>query len=157
LANIISIGLRSGGVGRQEEELGADGAQRPADGLGLVAAEIVDDDDIAWLERGDEHLLDIGEEAFTIDRSIEHARRVDAVDAQRADEGQRAPMPVRRPADEALAARIPAADRRHVGLDPGLVDKDETAGVDLGLVLLPACSAPGYVRSILLAGVQAFF
>jgi hypothetical protein len=69
-----------------------------------VGAEIVDEDDIAWLERGEERLLDVGEEARPLDRAVEQARRVDAVNAQRADKGQRAPVPVRRLADEAVAA-----------------------------------------------------
>jgi hypothetical protein len=48
-------------------------------GLSLVAAEIVDDDDIAGLERRHQYLLDIGEEAFPVDRAVDDARRVDTI------------------------------------------------------------------------------
>ena len=34
------------------------------------AAQIVDDDDIAWLEDGGEELLDMGDERFAIERSV---------------------------------------------------------------------------------------
>jgi hypothetical protein len=41
--------IEVGRVGRQEEELGARGSDVLADSLGFVAAEIVNDDDVAWL------------------------------------------------------------------------------------------------------------
>ena len=56
-----------------------------------MTAEIVDDDNVAGLERWHHHLLDIGQEAFAIDRSVDHARSVDAVMARRDKEGQRPP------------------------------------------------------------------
>jgi hypothetical protein len=56
-----------------------------------VTAEIVDDDNVAGLERWHHHLLDIGQEAFAIDRSVDHARSVDAIMAQRGKEGERPP------------------------------------------------------------------
>ncbi len=71
-----------GRVGRQEEELGAGGADGAADGLAFVAAEIVHDDDVAGLERRDEELLDIGAEALAVDRPVEDAGRIDPVAAQ---------------------------------------------------------------------------
>ena len=43
--------------------------------MALVAAEIVHDDNLAGLERRHEELLDIGFEAFAIDRSIKNARQ----------------------------------------------------------------------------------
>src|SRR5688572_7856579 len=61
----------------------------------LMAAEIVHDDDVAGLEHRNELLLDIGAEAFAIDRAVEDAGRGEAIAAQRADEGQRPPAGVR--------------------------------------------------------------
>ena len=40
-----------------------------------MAAEIVEDDDVAGLECGDEELLDIGAEAFAVDEPVEDACR----------------------------------------------------------------------------------
>src|SRR5260370_21581940 len=62
-------------VGRQEEKPRADRANGPAHRMALVAAEIVHDDNVARLERRHEELLDIGLEAFAIDRSIKNARQ----------------------------------------------------------------------------------
>lgn len=54
-------------VFRQEEELGAGGADELAYGFGSVTAEIVHDYDVAGMKCGDEDLFDIGPEALTVD------------------------------------------------------------------------------------------
>jgi len=46
---------------------------------------------------------------------------------------------------------------RHIGLGPGPIDENDAGRIKLALVLLPSCPPPGDVRSMLLAGVQAFF
>jgi hypothetical protein len=45
----------------------------------------------------------------------------------------------------------------HVGLGPGLVDKDQAGRVDALLVMAPAFAFPGDVGPILLNGMQTFF
>jgi hypothetical protein len=60
-----------------------------------MAVEIVHDDNVAGLERRYEELLDIGFEAFAVDRSIKDARR-DPFVPQGRKECERLPMPVRR-------------------------------------------------------------
>lgn len=50
-----------------------------SNGLAFVASQIVHDDDIARGKRRDEGLFDIGTEADTIDRSVEHNRCIDPV------------------------------------------------------------------------------
>jgi hypothetical protein len=50
----------------------------------LCDAKIVDDDNVAGLEGGHQNLLDIGEEAFAFERSIDHAGSIDAVTTQTA-------------------------------------------------------------------------
>src|SRR3546814_6492197 len=93
---------------------------------GLVAAEIVHDDDIARLEAGDQLLANIGQEAFAVDRTVEDARRGEPIAAQGAQEGHGAPVAMRGEAANPLASRPPAAQWGHVGFDPGLVDEHET-------------------------------
>jgi hypothetical protein len=57
---------------------------------------------------------------------------------------------------EALAARRPASERRHVGLGPGLIDEDEAGRIDLRLMALPPSATSCDVRAILLAGDNVF-
>lgn len=144
-------------VGRQEEAVGADGADRLPDSFALVAAEVVEDDDIAGPEGGSQELLHIGAEALAVDRSVEDAGRVDPIDPEGSEEGERAPAAMRRLADQAFAARPPAPERGHIGLGPGLVDEDEPPRVDRRLPGAPSGAAARDVGAVLFTGERGFF
>lgn len=147
-----------GRVWRQIPEPRACRADDASDGCGFVAAEIVHDDDVALAQNRRELLFDIGAEAFAVDRAVKDARRGgETVTAQRAEKGQRAPVAVRGKAAQALAHDAPTAQRRHVGLDPGLVDKDEVARIETTLPRAPASTPAGDVVTPLLEGEQRFF
>lgn len=77
--------------------MGAGIAAGVARRLALVAAEIVEDGDIAAIEGWCQALLDPGGEGNAVDRAIEHEGRDDAVVAQSGEEGQRLPMMGGRP------------------------------------------------------------
>jgi hypothetical protein len=64
---------------------------------------------------------------------------------------------VRHLGDETFTPGAAAMGSRHVGLGPGLVDEDQARRVEPTLILLPLRAAVGDVRSVLLAGAQAFF
>jgi hypothetical protein len=68
-------------------------------------------------------------------------------------EGQGAPAAVRHLGDQPGAASAAPVTPGHIGLGPGLVDKDQARGIKPVLVSLPS----GHVGAILLGGVQAFF
>jgi hypothetical protein len=93
----------------------------PEDGAGdvaFVAAEVVQDDDIARRDARGENLLDVEEEGFAVDRPIDHPGRINPVVAQRGDEGQGFPMAVGRAGLKPSLSRPPAAQGRHVRLHP---------------------------------------
>ena len=146
-----------GAVGWEEQEARASRADGGPDGGFLVAGEIVEDDDIAWLQRRTELLFDPCGEAGAVDRLIEDEGGIDPVTTQRGDEGHRLPVTVRHLGMEPLADRRPAPQGRHVGLGPGLVDEDEAPGIRQGLELLPLLAPPGDLRPQLLGGKNAFF
>jgi len=56
-----------------------------------------------------------------------------------------------------LPSWSPAAQWRHVGFHPGLVEEDETLRVDTVLMALPTLPLTGNVWPILLGGENAFF
>jgi hypothetical protein len=149
--------IEIGGVRRQAPEPGTGRLDHLSDDGRLVRAEVVHDDDVAGLQHRYELLLDIGAEASAVDRSVKDTRRGELVAAQRAEEGQRAPMAVRGIAAQSLALRPPSAQRRHVGLDPGLVDEDQPLGVEPGLPGAPALPPARDVRTGLLKSEQGFF
>jgi hypothetical protein len=66
-------------------------------------------------------------------------------------------MAVRGIAAQSLALRPPSAQRRHVGLDPGLVDEDQPLRVEPGLPGAPALPPARDVRTGLLKSEQGFF
>ena len=130
-------------VWREEQEPRADAADCSADDRPLVAGEIVHDDDVARQERGHEKLLNIFEEACRVDRLIKDAGRVDPVTTQGGEECHCFPMPIRHFGMEPLSFGRPATQRCHVGFGPGLVDENETPGVNPALILLPLFAPPG--------------
>ena len=150
-------GIEVGTVGRQEEAVSADVSDGLPDGFRFMAAEIVEDDDIAGLEGRDQEALNISEELLAIDRPVEDARCVDAAEPEGGDEGKGAPATMRDLADQPLAARPPAPERRHVGLGPGLIDKHQPVRVDAGLPGSPLRPTSGNVGPILLTGERGFF
>jgi hypothetical protein len=78
-------------VGRvfgQEQETGAGRLDGLAHRLSLVRSQIVEHDDVVWLESRDQELLDRGAKAPAVDRTVEQARRLDAVVAQGGEKGR---------------------------------------------------------------------
>ncbi len=145
------------GIGWKIPEAGAGCADRLADGIGFVRAEIVHDDDVAGLKDRHELLFDIGAEALRIDRPVEDARCGQTITPQSAEEGQGAPVAMGGEAAQALAFFAPAIEGRHVGLDPGFIDEDQSFGVETRLKAMPALPAASDVGAGLLKGEQSFF
>ena len=125
--------IEVGRVGRQIPQPRTRGVDEASERGRLVAAEIIHDDDVAGLEDRNELLLDIGPEAFAVDWAVEDARGRELIAAQGAEEGQRPPVAMRRETAHPTALGPPSAQRRHAGLDPGLVDEDQTPRVETGL------------------------
>jgi hypothetical protein len=149
--------IEVGRIRRQIPEPCAGGVDETAQRGRFVAAEIVHNDDVARLERRQKDLLDISAEAFAVDRPIEQAGRGEAVAAQRAEEGQRAPAAMRRKASYPFASCAPSPQRSHIGLDPGLIDEDEAGRVKAGLPRSPALPTACDVGTALLKCEQRFF
>ena len=73
-----------------------------------MAAKIVHDHDVVWLEAGPEDLLDIVQKALAVDGAVKDARCVNPVMTQSRNKGQGLPVPVRHMGDEPLAFATPA-------------------------------------------------
>src|ERR1700692_651235 len=149
--------IEVGAVGRQEEQVSSPGADGVAGWLALVTAEVVEDDDLALCQGGCQYLLDVEGEEFAVDGAVDDPRRADPVVAQRRDEGHGFPMAEGRRGFETLPTRPPAAQRRHVGLDPGLIDKDQARSVNPALMGLPAYLFTGDIGALLLGWPDRFF
>ena len=97
-----------------------------------------------------------GQEDLAIDGTIEEARR--AIPSRRS-----AAMKVivfQRPKGafpNPATARSPPSKRRHVGLGPGFIDKDQALGIDASLMLPPLFTPALDVFAILLLCGGGFF
>lgn len=123
---------------------------RLAHRFGFVAAEIVEDDDIAGTQSGSQELLDIAAENLSVDRAVDDTGLRQGIDAQCSQESECAPAPVWCKTLQTFAARCPAAQRRHVRLDPGLVDKDKTFRGDMALNAFPTSTPNNDITTVLL-------
>jgi len=146
-----------GRVWRQVPEPGASSLDHLPDSFRLVASEIVENDDVAFVQGWQEKVLHISAEAFAIDRAVEDAGCRELVMAERAEECQGSPVAVRCEAAQAAPFGAPAPQRRHVGLDPGLVDENEPPRIKPGLPGSPTLAPTRDVRASLLKGEQCFF
>ncbi len=145
-----------GAVGRQEQQSCADAADRLAHFAALMAAEIVHDNHVAGLEGWQQKLAHIGEESFAVDRAVQHARGVDPVTAQRRKKGLGPPSAVRCLADEACPTLAPSAQRRHIRLHPGFIDKNQPGRLNPTLILAPLHPPPRDRWTVLFAGERGF-
>ena len=67
------------------------------------------------------------------------------------------PAAVRSKALQPLAARVPSAQRCHVGLDPRFIDEHQAPRIEMGHGPQPAPATPDNVEAVLLTGVRGFF
>lgn len=67
------------------------------------------------------------------------------------------PVAVRHASPEAFTARAATMATHHVGRGPGLVDKGEAFGSEIGLVLEPVLATPQDAGAMLLAGMRRLF
>jgi hypothetical protein len=79
-------GIEIWAVRGQIHEGRAGARNRAADAGDFVDVEVVRDDEVPGVERGDENLFDVGQEAGAVNGAIEDARRGQAGDAERGKE-----------------------------------------------------------------------
>jgi len=122
-----------------------------------VTAEVVHDDEVAGVQRGHKNLFNIDSEALAIDWAIQQPRCFNPVMPECRDERHGVPMPIRNFTEQPGAARRPAAQWRHVGLGPGLVDEGQPVRLNPRLIAAPLQAPARDVGTILFAGVNRFF
>ncbi len=150
-------GIEISAVWRKEEEFCSYLPNCPADRLVFVTAQIVHDDDISGSQCLNQELLDVGLKAFAIDRPIKDTGRVNSIMTKCRQERHCLPVTKWGVGSDSLTSRPPASERRHIGLGPGFINKNQVFGIKFGLMGLPSDPATGYVRAILFAGQNAFF
>lgn len=125
-----------------------------------MGREIVQDDDVARFQRRGELGLDIGLEDASVHGRVNHKRSGEGVAAKAGDEGLGLPMSERGLGKQSLSLGAAAAQARHLGGRPGLVQEHQSvrlkphAGLTRRAPFLPRLLDVG---PVVLACPQSFF
>lgn len=144
-------------VGRQELHRGPCSLDE-LDGLRvLVDSEVVEENNVAWMEVHAELLLDELEPSLAVEGALELLVTENPVLADRANDREVLSLLGRAPINETLAANGPPVLGYELEVAAGLVDEDELREID---GLYPLGKGPSLlddVRSLLLIGPKLFF
>src|SRR6476619_6007784 len=128
---------------------------RLANGGPHVDAAVIHHDDVVAPERGNQALLDIGEEHLSSHGTFDQHWGGHFVVAQGSNEGDRLPCSKRNGADHTVAARRPPPDPHQVCADRGLVDKHQPGGIKHALLSDPTSACSRHIRSLPFGSLQA--
>lgn len=145
-----------GRVGGQVQEPGTTLSHQFCDPLALVEGDVVENDDVASSQFGDELGLDIGLEAGLVHRRVDEPGRHHAVTAQAGDEGLRLPPAEWGVSAEARAPGRPSRALGQTGVCRCLIDEDQAAqclGKEASAPLDPVLTRLGDVGTSLLFGL----
>jgi len=150
-------GVEIGRVGRQEQEFGATRFYQLSSLGAFVTGQIIEDDDVAWRQFGDEELPDILNEDRPGYGTVDDKRCNKSLRRKSRNKGGRLPMSVRRIAFDPLAPRRSSIAAHHVGGSAGLIDEEQPPAREHILPLTPLLTRQSHVCSELFAGVHGFF
>src|SRR5215468_6281173 len=123
----------------------------------FVNADIVHYDDIAAFERGNQALLDIGQERLCVHGPVDYHRGDHFIVPQGGHEGDHLPFPTRGTPDQLDASRTATPKPHHLGGDRSLVNKHQPGWIKHALLSDPAPARPGHVGAMLLCRPQTLF
>ena len=152
----ISMGLKSGLYGGRYRT-GVFPGQDFRHSRAFVSLEIVEHDDVAFLQSRQEMVLEPGFERLGVHGVVVGLGRDDASQAQAEYEGDRFVMPMRNTAAQTLAAPAPAEAARHAGRRRRLIDEHQFQRIEIELTVEPSPSPLKDVRAALLTRVRGLF
>jgi hypothetical protein len=132
----FSIGLKSGEYGGRNRSV-ASRLDCLANVVTPVGRQVVEDDDVAPVERGYEYLPGVSQEPFASHWPVEDHRCRHAKRCQGANEGCRLPVAVWDRSAQAFTPRRASMQARHFRVGRGLVDEHQRVRIEVGLILEP--------------------
>jgi len=145
------------GIGWQIPQACACRFNRFSDTYDAMGGDVIHDNNIATLKRGDQTLGDVRAENLSIHGTLDHQWRGHSIATQSRYECEGCPSPERHAPDHSLSSQGAAMQTGHVGVHRRLVEEDETGCVKQPLRANPAPTGAGHVRPLLLGRVQDFF
>jgi hypothetical protein len=157
LAEVHLDGIKIGRVLGQVAKCRASPLDCLADGRSFVNIDVVHDDDIAAPERGDQTLLDIGQEHLSVHGAVDHHRGGYFIMTQGGDERDRPPISAWGSPDQLDTSPTATIEPHHLGGDSSFIDKHQPSGIKHALLSDPASARPRHVGALLFRRPQAFF
>src|SRR5215471_10460829 len=118
---------------------------------------VIHHDDVVAPERGNQALLNVGEEHFSGHGPLDHHRGGHFIVAQGRHEGDRLPRSKRNGADHPGTSWRAPPEPRQVCADRSLVDKHQPGGIKPTLLSYPTSPCSRDVCSVPFGSLQAFF
>ena len=150
-------GVEVGAVRREVEDAGVVFGEERGDTGEFVGGEVVEDDEVAGSERGEENLAEVGEEVRAGEGAVDDHRRDESGQPQAAEKRRGFPVALGDGIDHALAFGSPAVEAGHRGRTEGLVEEDEPTRVEAGPDDLPLGPFDCDVRPVLLRRPERLF
>lgn len=144
-------------VRRKEPNVGAHVLDGGADRRLLMGRQVIEHDDVARVQRRHQHLLDVREKAWTIDRPIEDGRRAKASEPKSGHDGVRLPVTARRVITQPRATRTAPVPPQQVSRYAAFIEKDVVPDIADRLPLTPSPTLSDDVGAALFVGVYGFF
>jgi hypothetical protein len=144
-------------VGWQLEEPRAGLFNRLTDARGFVRPPVVHDDDVAWMQRGAEHLLDIPAKYFGIRGALDRHYGLDALAPERREPRHIRPIILGDRPDPPLSPGDVAIQAGHGEVHTRFIDAREPLGGERGDLLPVAGPRLLDALGVLLAGVERRF
>ena len=144
-------------VRRKEPNVCAHALDGGADLGLLMGRQVIEHDDVARVQRGHQHLLNVREKAWTIDRPIEDGRRAKAGEPKGGDNGVRLPVTAGRVITESRATRAATVAPEEVGRHTAFIEKDVAPHIAERLPRAPSLTLSHNVGTALFVGMNGFF
>jgi hypothetical protein len=150
-------GIEVWAVRWQVAKLNAFGPEQGFNALNFVGGQIVQNERVSGLQAGNEYLLEIDQKDFGVHGPIHQKRGGDLFLTQRRQKGGALPMAVRYRAQATFAAGATTIQAGQLGVEAGLINKDQPRCVPSRLLAPPKSARPFNVGPVLLGGARRFF
>ena len=117
-------------VGRQVEQRSPARLDPLAYAVDLVGAEVVHDDDMTWPQLGAQHLIEVGEEDFTVGGRLDGHGGQHAAVVHRTQDGDDLPVTAGNVRVDAPTTRSACRGTRHLGRHAAFIQVDQVLGRD---------------------------
>jgi hypothetical protein len=149
--------IEVGTVGRQEEHAGISGLHRFDHAAHFVRLQVVEDEDVARAELRGQFLLNVFQEEFAIEGTVDNHRGEEPVEAEGSNEGGGFPVAVGHEIEYPLIGRPPAVEAGHRGVAEGFVEENEATGIDPRREDFPEGAVGDDIGPVLLGGMDRLF